>query len=167
MVSRRNRLQSLKPGLKHAIPLVEALLTGIDRRFYGYSERYDLILASATLPQFKLRWLDDAGKEHARSLLYSHVCNLVECDRIASCSESDADSQGEEFFCFGNETEGNRDGKIEVDAFLSDPSRNLDSLRKFPTILKILNGLMSLMINMNLVKCELSLEVTLTLFSNY
>lgn len=86
----------------------------------------------------KLRWLDDAGKEHTRSLLYNHVCKLVECSRIAS-SESDADSQGEEFFCFGiNDTETeNRDGKTEVDKFLSDLSRNLDSLRKFPTILKL------------------------------
>ena len=31
----------------------------------------------------------------------------------------------------------NRDGKTEVDKFLSDLSRNLDSLRKFPTILKL------------------------------
>ena len=50
LVSLRNRLQSLKPGLKHAGPLVEALLTGIDHRIHGYSERYDLILASAPYP---------------------------------------------------------------------------------------------------------------------
>ena len=35
LVSLLNRLQSLKPSLKHAGPLVEALLTGIDRRFHG------------------------------------------------------------------------------------------------------------------------------------
>ena len=50
LVSLRNRLQSLKPGLKHAGPLVEALLTGIDHRIHGNSERYDLILASAPYP---------------------------------------------------------------------------------------------------------------------
>ena len=51
LVSLRNRLQSHKPGLKHAGPLmVEALLTGIDHKIHGNSERYDLILASAPYP---------------------------------------------------------------------------------------------------------------------
>jgi hypothetical protein len=118
-----NMLKSVKPSLKHAGPLVEALLTGIDRRFHGYSERFDLILANATLPQCKLRWLYEAGKEHVRSLLYNQVCKLVYWDRIDNCSESDADSQGGDFFCFGiNDTEQNGDGKIEVDSFLFDPS---------------------------------------------
>lgn len=56
-------------ALKYASPLANAVLSGIAERFAGYFECTDLIVASVTLPQFKLRWLDDTGKEHARSLL--------------------------------------------------------------------------------------------------
>ena len=47
-----------------------------------------------------------------------------------------ADSQGEEFFCFGmSDTKQNRDGKIEVDSFLSDPSRTFEALILFANFL--------------------------------
>ena len=72
LVSLRNRLQSLKPGLKHAGPLVEALLTGIDHRIHGYSERYDLILASAPYPNWSfVGWMMPAKSIHA------HCCTTM------------------------------------------------------------------------------------------
>jgi hypothetical protein len=73
LVSQEFKLKLLKPTLKYAGPLADAVLAGIAKRFTasGFCDRSDLILASITLPKFKLRWLDDSRKEQARSLLYS------------------------------------------------------------------------------------------------
>jgi hypothetical protein len=73
LISLETKLKSLKPTLKYACPLADAILSGITKRFSGFFYRSDLIMASIMLPQFKLRWLDEAGKERTRSLLYSHV----------------------------------------------------------------------------------------------
>lgn len=77
-------------------------------------------------------WMMPAKSMHAR------CCTTMFVMWLSVIGLPAADSQGEEFFCFGmSDTKQNRDGKIEVDSFLSDPSRSLDSFRKFPTILKI------------------------------
>ena len=134
LVSVQRKLNALKPSLQHAGPLLDAILAGLAERFNGYSERPELIIASVTLPNFKLRWLDDIGKEHARSLLYSHVSSFYNDNR--HISESDADSQEDDFFSFGSEKES-RNTSSEVDMYLSDPSRDLLSLKKFPLIFKL------------------------------
>lgn len=134
LVSLRKKLNALKPSLQHAGPLVDAILAGLADRFNGYSERTELIIASVTLPQFKLRWLDDVGKENARSLLYSHVTSLSNDNK--HISESDADSQEDDFFSFGSEKQS-KNANSEVDMFLSDPSRDLLSIKKFPLIFKL------------------------------
>ena len=59
--------------MKYAGPLADAVLAGIAKRFTGFFDRSDLIMASITLPQFKLCWLDDSGKEQAPSLLCSYA----------------------------------------------------------------------------------------------
>ena len=103
LVSVQRKLNALKPSLQHAGPLLDAILAGLAERFNGYSERPELIIASVTLPNFKLRWLDDIdiGKEHARSLLYSHVSSFYNDNR--HISESDADSQEDDIFRFGSD----------------------------------------------------------------
>jgi hypothetical protein len=52
----------------YAGPLADTALAGITKRFTGFLDRSDLIMARITLPQFKRRWLDESGKEQARSL---------------------------------------------------------------------------------------------------
>ena len=69
LVSLELKLKSLKPTLKHAGPLADAVLDGIAKRFTGYFDRSELIMESITLPQFKLRWVDEGSKERGRSLL--------------------------------------------------------------------------------------------------
>ena len=48
LVSLKRQLRLVREGLKLAFPLVDALLTGIEKRFNGYFARDDLILASIT-----------------------------------------------------------------------------------------------------------------------
>ena len=55
IVSLEMKLKALQPSLKVAAPLVDAILAGLSKRFARYHERQDLILASITLPQFRLR----------------------------------------------------------------------------------------------------------------
>ena len=62
------KLRALKPNVKLTVPLIDAILS-MGTRFAGYSDRSELIIASVTLPQFRLRWLDDAKKAAARSLM--------------------------------------------------------------------------------------------------
>jgi hypothetical protein len=73
LVSLEFKLKSLKPTLKYARPLADAVQAGIAKRSTGFFDRSDLIMASITLPQFKIRWLDESGKEQARSLLYTYA----------------------------------------------------------------------------------------------
>ena len=50
IVSLEMKLKALRPNLKVAAPLVDAILAGLSKRFAGYHERQDLILASIILP---------------------------------------------------------------------------------------------------------------------
>ena len=76
LCSLQNKLNALKPGLQFAASLVDAVLSGVAKLFAGYRERNDLIIATVSVPQFKLRWLEEPDKERARSLLYSHASCL-------------------------------------------------------------------------------------------
>ena len=74
--------------MKLADPLVDAILGGLVTCFAGYSEHEDLILASITLPQFRLRWLDEVKRERTRALLYESVDRVeqtVETSRVWQC----------------------------------------------------------------------------------
>ena len=47
----------MKETLKVARPLADALLNGLRKGFGAYEGQGDLIVASASHPQFKLRWI--------------------------------------------------------------------------------------------------------------
>jgi len=105
--------------------IADAALAGLNKRFQGYDTRHDLILASVTLPQFRIRWLeDDDKKSQARNLLYEQLrvvqqqqqldLQLVSNDNQESVrAESDDD-----YFSFGGNTRQNTDATAEVDMYL-------------------------------------------------
>ena len=129
------KLRALRSNLKVAAPLVDAILTGLANRFAGYHERQDLILASITLPQFRLRWLDDSKKASARCMLYEMSRALtVVSDRSA---DEPSSSQEDEFFTFMAQPERHESVSSEVDCYLSDPSKDLSLLHKYPSVLKL------------------------------
>jgi len=70
LTSLETKLRQLRPKLKVAGPFVDAILGGVAKRFEGYWDRQELVLASITLPQFRLRWLDDGKKASACSAVY-------------------------------------------------------------------------------------------------
>jgi len=65
-----DEMRQLRPQLKVAAALVDAVLQGLTTRFEGYSDRQELVLASITLPQFRLRWLDESNEASACAALY-------------------------------------------------------------------------------------------------
>ena len=96
--------------MKLTYPLVDAILAGLVTRFAEYSEREDLILASITLPQFRMWWLDEVKKERTRAL-YESVDRLEQTVERASesGSVSVSVSQKDEFFCFDSLSTENTD----------------------------------------------------------
>lgn len=77
LVSLKTKLATVKLTLKYCAPVADALLQGVDTRFQGYMDRQDLVLASLTMPQFRLRWLpDEAARQTAKLLLCSNVAQL-------------------------------------------------------------------------------------------
>jgi hypothetical protein len=143
LTSLRTKLLGIKPTLKLAIPLVEAVLAGLNKRFKDYDIRHNLILASVTLPQFRLRWLeDDDKKSQARNLLYEQlrIVQQQELDlQLVSNhnQESGRADSDDDFFSFGDNTRQNIDATAEVDMYLSDTSREIECLSKYPAILKL------------------------------
>jgi hypothetical protein len=64
LTSLRCKLTAMKPNLKIAVPLVDAILDGLNSRFEGFETRADALLSTVTLPQFRLRWLEDTEKKN-------------------------------------------------------------------------------------------------------
>lgn len=56
-----------------------------------------------TLPQLKVRWLDDASKERACSLQYSHARNL---ENFSTNTSDPNIEKHADFFCFAAKREG-------------------------------------------------------------
>jgi hypothetical protein len=73
LTSLRCKLTAMKPNLKIAGPLVDAILHGLNTRFEGFETHADALLSTVTLPQFRLRWLEDNKKNQVRSLLHVQV----------------------------------------------------------------------------------------------
>ena len=94
-----------------------------------------MILASISLPQFRLRWLDEAKKETARALLYESVQSVDIVEQTVerapeSGSVSVSASQKDDFFCFDSLPTENTDARAQVDMLLTDTSRDIDCLHK-------------------------------------
>ena len=139
LTSLEMKLKAPRPNLKAAAPLVDAILAGVTKRFAGYPDRPELFLASVTLPQFRLRWLDESKRSSCRSLLYEHTRMVsaalqegTEHNRSAS-----SPSQEDDFFTFIAHDETTDSNTSEVDAFLSDPCKELTALHKYPHIMKL------------------------------
>ena len=74
VVSLKKQLHKIRDVVKVTIPLTDAILAGIDKRYNDYFSRSDLILSSITHPQFRMRWIEEPNKkEEARLLLKKDI----------------------------------------------------------------------------------------------
>jgi hypothetical protein len=103
LASLRTKLTGIKPTLKLTVPLINAVLSGLDARFQGYDIRHDLIIASVTLPQFRMRWIEDnESKNQARTLLYEQLqlnaAQQLAADSDDNCESSSQAASDDDFF---------------------------------------------------------------------
>ena len=148
LVSLKRQLRFVREGQKLASPLVDALLTGIEKRFDGYFARDDLILACITHPEFRLRWLekDTEAKDRARQILLkamnesnSSACTNKNTDEAAvMVTETEIGSQNSStfnsFFSFEESAESSFTMLAEMDLFMSNKSRDVGCLFYYPNV---------------------------------
>jgi hypothetical protein len=142
LASLRTKLTGIKPTLKLTVPLINAVLSGLDARFQGYDIRHDLIIASVTLPQFRMRWIEDnESKNQARTLLYEQLqlnaAQQLAADSDDNCESSSQAASDDDFFHLLLSRVETLDAATELDMYLNDTSREIVSLFKFPGILKL------------------------------
>jgi hypothetical protein len=152
--------------MKFTAPLVDAILAGISNRFDTLLTKKEMILAAVVHPQFKLRWLlDDAGKFNGKAFLVEAM-KKAEVEMAAASAAAQAStrtlmpsvhdcdveklekknltstlSDDEDFFTF-NETEpesvtSRPNALAEMEMFLTDGSRDLRLLHKYPLVKKV------------------------------
>ena len=125
-----------------AVPLLESVLKGLNQRFEGYDHKDDFIIASVTLPQFWLRWLeDDDKKSHARTILYEQVRAIQQQQQQQEGqhkTETQLSESDDDFFSFGTQAQTRTD-TVEVDLYLGDISREIESLAKISRYIKIIS----------------------------
>ena len=139
IVSLKKQLLKTRENLKLASPLVDALLTGVEKRFSGYLGRNDLILSSLTHPQFRLRWVEDTDlKETTRQLLMRAMTD--ESERVSPVLQNDelmvvdSGSHDDSFFSFEENVSSGSTILAEMDMFLAETSRDIGCLIHYPTV---------------------------------
>jgi len=118
------------------VPLANAVLNGIEVRLGGCFCDNELILAAVTLPQFRLWWCgDDQTKEMARNLL-RHGMNRMTSSRVTDdpADRQSSDETDDEFFAFTSSAPARNDVNQELDLYLSDDCKQLESLNRFPAV---------------------------------
>ena len=119
------------------------VLQAVRKRFASTLDSKEALLAAATLPRFKLRWMkwdEDERKDHAKTLLLAECRALPPVEEEPPAPVAAAAGEDEEegdFFAFADERE---DVSHSVDSEIADyfkSAREMDVLNKFPMIKKI------------------------------
>jgi hypothetical protein len=139
------KLKETRKDLKIAVPLVDALLKGLQQRFDGYSSKENLILASITIPAHRLRWLVKTEQPAARALL---LAEMVKEEALRKSTASAAQSSGnqvnadvqdddDDFYVYEETSAVDKSIETELDLYLADSSKNVNSLKSFPRVLTV------------------------------
>jgi len=140
--------------------LRDTLVTALDKRFGNIidltntnSQYY--ILATVTIPKFKLKWLAMSdcpnSKELCENVLLEEAHSF--CKDVNNVEKSSSESEEDTFFCFLHDKNINKtnsdiditisdatkplDVKVQCLTYLSDKSKDLNSLDKYPIIKKM------------------------------
>lgn len=130
----KKKLSEVRQSVKLVVPLVDALLKGVEARFDNLLQREDLILASIVHPQFRLRWMQsEEQKLKGKALLLDAMQQLD----ASGSSESSASISEDSFFSFKESAPANVSMSSQMDIYLADHSREISSLNNYPIIKKI------------------------------
>ena len=103
------RLKYLKRSFRFSIPLVDALLKGIDKKFEGLNFR-EVLIAAVSHPYFKLKWIEDPIViNKIRTQTVTQMLNMSDAESHSEVSAVKSapiaeDTKGnlnvDDFFCF-------------------------------------------------------------------
>jgi hypothetical protein len=126
----------MRGELNYTKLLVDAILTGIEMRYGDQFDDHEMILASVTLPDMKLAWLETQEQiNNARSLVQRKLkkIQLLQSEEEKGIQESKDDY---ELFIFPN-LHSTPDVYSEFEQYLLDSGKQIGILHKYPSILQI------------------------------
>ena len=115
------------------------IFQAIQTRFAGVLDDKDALLAAASCPKFKLRWLRDAGRRERVKELLTAECRRTTAPAAQSPASvpTTSDSQGEmDFFTFEAEPEETYSAENEVMDYLRS-AYDLQILNQFSNMKKM------------------------------
>ena len=127
--------------IKICLPLLNALLQGIEIRFSPQIEDDDCRLAAAFHLQFKLHWVDWLGDAYQPKFMKACISNLMlsllkenEVECLESSSDTDPEGKSDDFFgSFASKgNEENQTAKNKLDKFLKQSQRKGQKNFVFP-----------------------------------
>eukprot|EP00096_Caligus_rogercresseyi_P007107 TRINITY_DN2458_c0_g1_i1.p1 TRINITY_DN2458_c0_g1~~TRINITY_DN2458_c0_g1_i1.p1 ORF type:complete len:184 (-),score=0.82 TRINITY_DN2458_c0_g1_i1:205-756(-) len=116
-------LDEERDNVKKCKPLVDALLTGIEKRFGCYFEMREMLVASACLPQFKVTFLNEEIQQRAKRFLLEETSSFD--DQLSSQLSQDVE---QECNFFSKRRKKVDTAKQEVERYLADDSEGLDMI---------------------------------------
>ena len=136
IVCLKKKLSEVMQSVTLVIPLVDALLKGIAKRFDNLLQREELILASIVHPQFRLRWMEsEEQKLRGKALLLDAMQKVNE--PAYESSEASASNSEDSFFNFKESAPVIISVSSQMDMYLADTSREISSLNSYPIVKKI------------------------------
>ena len=124
----------------HKLFLNFILIIGIETRFAVYEQETSLLIASCTIPFFKLRWISDNDERENAIRLLKQELELLSLSSLVPATivknSSICSSVSDDFFSFPSETP-TFSIDTELALYLSDPETSLTALHRFPHIKKL------------------------------
>ena len=119
-------------------PLARSLIKGIKKRFSGDLADPKLVMSSVLIPRFKLSWISNAEDRLAATTdlnkAIERECLNMEISDKAVGKEDDSD---DEDGILPKKPRLDKSDLSEAEQYLQDPSKDLASVKKFPTISKL------------------------------
>ncbi|XP_069472129.1 zinc finger BED domain-containing protein 4-like isoform X2 [Ambystoma mexicanum] len=134
----RKKLEALRVDLTLTTSLADGLLEALKRRFSSCFTDRHLVIASASIPQFRLRWMEDKTAEQAAGYLREEVASIKQSEEhqpLPQVVDEDDDDDDDDFFEFHASRPAV--GKEEVLEFLTDCDKSLSCLLKYPLVKQV------------------------------
>ncbi|CAL9690982.1 unnamed protein product [Knipowitschia caucasica] len=135
----KTKLQHLRLSSKCCVPLIDALQSGLQKRFGEMLKDPELIAASILVPKFRRCWTTDEGLlQLGLDYIKSHLKELP-----VTVSDSTPSSEEDDFFSpikQGNLQENTK----QLESYLACPNDTMEILKSFPAVLDLSLPLLSL-----------------------
>ncbi|XP_041825223.1 uncharacterized protein LOC121655155 isoform X2 [Melanotaenia boesemani] len=126
----KTKLENLRLSSKFCVPLIDALQTGLERRFREMLEDSELIAAAILVPKFKTCW---TSNDNILRTGLEFIKRHLKEQPIQHPSDTSNSSSEEDFFSpikQGNAQENTK----QLESYLACPDDTMDILKSFPAV---------------------------------